>query len=299
MIDATTAKSLRLLNHTQKAVKAEKIFKNSGLSHNAWIEAYRDGRLFLENRPIGRNAKIPAGKALEIVIPDESSGYKPESIAVPILYEDPHILLIDKPEDLPMLPQKGETEGSLANRVQAYFNLTGTRRRIRFVNRLDRGTSGIVIVAKHKYMQAKLQRDMEEEGTEKMYLAAVAGRMEQRHMHIVTPLAKDPDSYRYIPMDTGKASHTEFEVIRSGEVSLLRLQLHTGRTHQIRAHLASIGFPILGDQLYEGTGANRMYLHAYRYRFSSWEGRTISVGCYPKDWETLFGMSQEAFASLL
>ncbi|MDI9503212.1 MAG: RluA family pseudouridine synthase [Tissierellia bacterium] len=296
MIDTRAAREIRLKNREERPVKPEVLFAGEGLSRNSWMEAYRAGLLYADGQAIGRNTRIPAGKSLVVRIPDERSEYEAEPLALRILYEDAHLLVVDKEAGSPMLPVQGQTKGSLANGVQGYFDQTGTKRKIRFINRLDRDTSGIVLIAKHRFMQAKCQKQMADGTMEKGYLALVGGALDTgRHMHIVTPLQKETDGFRYVPDENGRASHTELTVLFSGALSLLSLQLHTGRTHQIRAHLSSIGFPILGDALYAGKQAERMYLHAWQYGFVNWNGRSIRLRCAPKDWAGALGMEERQF----
>lgn len=300
MIETNAAKTIRLPNTSQQVQTAQALFAQYGLSRNAFIEAYREGLLQIGSRSAGRNSKIGPGEVLQVRIPDETSDYSPEALALVVLYEDPHLVVVEKPADLPMLPVQNETTGSLANRVQAYFDATGTKRSIRFVNRLDRGTSGIVLVAKHKYMQAKLQREMKTRTLDKEYVAIVGARMdENRHLHILTPLKQEADGYRYVPDEAGKPSHTELRVLAEGPESVVKLTLHTGRTHQIRAHLRSIGCPVLGDALYDGASADRLYLHAFAYAFCAWSGRRVQVLSVPQAWHARLGLRLQAWQSLL
>lgn len=300
MIDVKAAETLRLKNKSRRTVQGETLFSDAGLSRNAWMEAYREGLVTLHGAVLKRNDRIPAGETAILHIPDEDSEFVPESAAFQVLYEDPHVLVLDKSADLPMMPVGDDDTGSLANRIQGYFDLSGTRRKIRFVNRLDRGTSGIVLVAKHKYMQALLQGQMAKGRLDKEYLAIAGGCMdENRHMHILTPLKKEESGHRYLPDDSGRPSHTELRVLASGQKTLLRLRLHTGRTHQIRAHLASIGFPLLGDALYGGKPSDRLYLHAFSYAFYAWSGRPVQIRSVPRDFSPQMGIPASGFDALL
>lgn len=300
MIDSRTAESIHFPNHKNTRAAAKDLFLERGFSRNAWMEAYRDGLLRCCGAPVGRNTKIPAKETMELLIPEEKSEYPPQREALSILYEDAHLLAVDKPADLPMLPVQGADTGALVNRVQAYFDMAGIKRSIRFVNRLDRGTSGVVLIAKHKYMQAALQTQMEEDKIQKRYVALVDGRIdESRRMQILTPLKKETNGIRWQPDPDGKAAHTEFSVLYEGERSLLLVSPKTGRTHQIRAHLYSIGHPVRGDELYGGSGAERMYLHALSYGFTAWNGRRILVRTLPLSWHKTLGIPREVLQAKL
>lgn len=296
-------KNLRLTNQNRESVKLERLFLDNGLSRNAFIEAYREGRVQMNGAPVGRNTKIPPYKTVELSLEEESSFLVPEAIALRILSEDAHLLVVDKPDNLPMMPPEGEESGSLANRVQYDFDQKGLRRKIRFVNRLDMQTSGIVLIAKHKYMQANLQTQMEEGAIEKRYIAIVQGQFaeSERAGSIRVPLGRDPNSPRRIPDEAGQDAHTEYQVIHATpENSLVLIRLHTGRTHQIRAHFAAIGHPVCGDTLYGASESTRVFLHSFSYRFRTWEGRERIIRCMPRgNWSNAVNLTEEQITRLL
>lgn len=178
-----------------------------------------------------------------------------------ILYEDAYLLVVDKPAGVVVHPTYKNPDGTLLDMLAP-----GSR----IVTRLDKGTSGVVVVAKSAEMHAQLQEALAQPDAEKFYLAVVRGITDERGV-IAEPLASDPhDRRRRIVATHGAASLTEFERLASAdEMSLLRCRLRTGRRHQIRVHLASRGWPIVGDEVY-GTpleGFPRLALHAARVAF--------------------------------
>ena len=198
-----------------------------------------------------------------------------------ILFEDEHLLIIDKPAGVAVHGGSGISHGVIeqlrAARPQAKF--------LELVHRLDRETSGILMLAKKRSALTALHEQIREGLIDKRYLALVHGQWQHRRQHIKLPLFKytTPDGERRVRVQSdGQASHTVFNLLRKyGEFVLLEAELKTGRTHQIRVHLAASGFPIVGDEKYGDFAFNRqlqkaaadrgalkrMFLHAWTLRF--------------------------------
>ena len=212
---------------------------------------------------------LRAGECLRLCFPVETGPrVGTGSEALHVVWEDPDILIIDKPAPLPSVAsrQGGET---LENRVFSYLNCPEGFI-YRPVNRLDKGTSGLMMAAKNAHIQQRMQRMLHTDGFIREYLAVVDGRPEKEKGVIDLPIGHGPGIKRVIDA-AGRPAFTEYEVLKAGERrSLLRLKLHTGRTHQIRVHLAALGCPVAGDFLYgqeDERLPGRFALHSYRLCF--------------------------------
>ena len=212
---------------------------------------------------------LRAGECLRLCFPVETGPrVGAGSEALNVVWEDPDILIIDKPAPLPSVAsrQGGET---LENRVFSYLGCPEGFI-YRPVNRLDKGTSGLMMAAKNAHIQQRMQRMLHTDGFIREYLAVVDGRPGEEKGVIDLPIGHGPGIKRVIDA-AGRPAFTEYEVLKAGESrSLLRLKLHTGRTHQIRVHLAALGCPVAGDFLYgqeDERLPGRFALHSYRLCF--------------------------------
>ena len=196
---------------------------------------------------------------------------EPEALAVTVVHEDEWLIIVDKPPGMVVHPTYRNWSGTLVNALLWHVRgRAGVRPRV--VTRLDRDTSGLVLVALAPEVQARIQRDAAAGRVRKDYLAIVRGTPAPARGTIALPLARSPeDRRRVVVADTGQPCETRYEVMASyepapGPCSLVRCELVTGRTHQIRVHLASCGWPILGDPVYgvPHEGLARQALHAWR-----------------------------------
>lgn len=212
---------------------------------------------------------LRAGECLRLCFPVETGPrVGAGSEALRVVWEDADILIIDKPAPLPSVAsrQGGET---LENRVFSYLGCPEGFV-YRPVNRLDKGTSGLMMAAKNAHIQQRMQRMLHTDGFIREYLAVVDGRPGEEKGVIDLPIGHGPGIKRVIDA-AGRPAFTEYEVLKAGERrSLLCLKLHTGRTHQIRVHLAALGCPVAGDFLYgqeDERLPGRFALHSYRLCF--------------------------------
>ena len=200
---------------------------------------------------------VQPGDVVTVPLDEEKPSYPAEDGDITVLYEDDHILAVDKPAGMLVHPSRATMTGTLANRVLGYYQKTGQSCAFHPVTRLDRDTFGVVLLAKNPHIHACFTNLQAKGGFEKTYQALVLGCPEENEGMIDAPIARRPlpSLLRYVH-ETGKPSQSKYRVLERGEISLLRLQPITGRTHQLRVHCAYIGCPILGDPQY-GTENSR------------------------------------------
>lgn len=180
---------------------------------------------------------------------ENHASLEPEAIPIDIIFEDQDILVINKPASLAVHPSGNIKSGTLANAVAYYFNQTGLRAKIRPVNRLDYGTSGLIVFAKNAQAQTLLSEEIKEGRIGRIYYALVAGVIEKDQGIIELTIGEHNGVRKVTPV--GKNALTEYHTLkRFNDASLLEVNLQTGRTHQIRIHLSAIGHPIYGDKQY-------------------------------------------------
>lgn len=214
------------------------------------------------------------GDVLTIVLnyPEDNSNIVPKKMNLDIVYEDEHILAINKPAGIAVHPSILHFDDSLANGIKFYFDTIGLRKKIRAVNRIDLNTSGLVLFAKNEYIQECLIKQMNSSNFEKIYLAIVSGKLSKKVGTINAPIARKENSIieRYVSTN-GQTAITHYKVLQEFEdYSLVKCILETGRTHQIRVHMAHIGHPLIGDSLYSSYNQNfisRQALHSYKMNF--------------------------------
>lgn len=203
---------------------------------------------------------------------DGSIGITPTAIPLSICYEDEDILVVNKPSGMPVHPSQGHYENTLANAVCGYYASQGISYTFRCVNRIDKDTTGLVILAKHMLSSAILNQDVAKRKIHREYLA-IADGMVPENGTIDAPIARKNDSTieRQVDFEQGETAITHYHrlAFRDG-LSLLSLHLETGRTHQIRVHMKYLGHPLIGDFLYhpENTKIKRQALHSYRLQFN-------------------------------
>ena len=261
----------------KKSAEAPMLYTAEGLSEPMRISEYlrmrlglsvtlikrvKYGGVFLNGENVHMRAMVQNGDVIEIRFPKEASeGIPPMDLPLEILYEDAHLIAVCKPRNMPTHPSKGNSLPTLANAVMHYF---GEEFVFRAITRLDRDTSGIVLIAKTQYAAARLSEDMKAGKFKKIYTAIAEGIPEEKEGRIDAPIRREAEGeMRRIVAEDGKRAVTDYRVIheRSDGNSILSLRLHTGRTHQIRVHMAHIGHPLLGDFLYGTKSADGYFLH--------------------------------------
>jgi 23S rRNA pseudouridine1911/1915/1917 synthase len=248
-----------------------------GLSRSQAQKLIDDGYVTVNGLMEKASHKTESGEKIEITIPPPvPSGLLPETIPVKILYEDDDLLVIDKPAGLTVHPAPGHPIHTLVNAVLSHLsNLPdneGTSR-LGIVHRLDKDTSGVMLVAKNNIALANLSDQFKSRSVKKVYLTLVKGHLKPERGVIEAPIGRDSGDRKKMAVtgeSRGRQARTNYRVIRYvGKNSLLEITPETGRTHQIRVHLAAIGYPVIGDETYGMKSAyvNRQFLHAHRLGF--------------------------------
>ena len=251
------------------------------------------------------NQILQNGDLLIININEETSSKNIEAVNLPIdiVYEDEDIMIVNKSADIPIHPSQGNHDNTLANGVAYYFAKQGIPYTYRCINRLDRDTTGILILAKHMLSAAILSQMMKERQINRTYLALVEGTL-LNNKTINAPIGRKDGSTieRVIDEQNGETAITHYKTITTTvlnasdnvspqEISLVELHLETGRTHQIRVHMTSIGHPLLGDSLYNPNShiLNRQALHSHKLSFKHpLTNEPLSFTCsLPKDMASL------------
>ena len=202
---------------------------------------------------------------LEIILPQEKTAIKPQNIPLRIVYEDDYYIIIDKPAGIPCIPTKRYPDHTLANAIIYYYQLKHLDYTVHLVNRLDKETSGYMLVAKDSLSHALLSKDIKQ--VKRVYHCLVDGLIDGDGK-IELPILTKTDSMRRIIDAQGKPSLTYYRVLTQySKQSLIECVLTTGRTHQIRVHMAAIGHPLSGDELYGSKTKQNIYLDSVEISF--------------------------------
>ncbi|MEW6681127.1 MAG: RluA family pseudouridine synthase [bacterium] len=246
--------------------------KRLNLSRSYVVCLIKDGLIKIDGKSIKPHHKTKIGEEIEVNLPDKE--IKPENIPLDIVYEDSEIIIVNKPAGQITHPTARIRKGTLVNALLFHTSLpdTGNPERPGIVHRLDKDTSGLLVVAKTKRAYESLIKMIKERAIKRKYLALVLGRVKEDYGEVCKPIGR-PKRGGVLMKPYGrkmKEAKTSYRVLQRGKnASLLEVSLHTGRTHQIRVHLASIGYPVIGDKSYgkKTNLINRQALHAFSLSF--------------------------------
>ncbi|MGV3025418.1 RluA family pseudouridine synthase [Clostridium thermobutyricum] len=239
-----------------------------------------DKKILVNNEWVKMNFKIKKGDNIKVILNrKETQDIAPEDIDIEVVYEDSNLLVVNKKPFMVVHPTKRYQSGTLANGVMNHFKNTNQECIVRLANRLDMNTSGLVIIAKNQFAHMFLSNEMQKNEVTKKYLTVVHGHLKEKSGTVDAPIYRVPEeeegvfSIRRVVDEKGQRSITHYRVVESlKDADLVECTLETGRTHQIRVHMAHLGHPIYGDFLY-GDGDNekdlieRQALHAYSLEF--------------------------------
>ena len=248
------------------------------LSRSYIQKLVKDGAVFVNNRQVKANYKVQPQDQVILTIPDmQVPDILPENIPLDILYEDQWLLVVNKPKDMVVHPSAGHMEGTLVNAVMAHCgeHLSGINGVLRpgIVHRIDKDTSGLLMIAKNDKAHNALAAELKDKKSLRKYVAIVHGNLPNDRGVIEAPIGRsDKDRKKQAVTAKGKPAVTRFTVLeRFGNYTLVELQLETGRTHQIRVHMAYIGHPVAGDPLYgprKTLKGHGQFLHAKTLGFT-------------------------------
>jgi len=234
---------------------------------------YSGGDILVNGEHVNVLHMLKEGEHLQILFPKEEVSHTliREDIPLELVYEDEYLLVVNKPAYMNTIPSREHPSGSLANALMGYYKKIGIESSPHIVTRLDRNTSGLVLIAKHRYIHHLFSLDQQNNQIHRTYEAFVHGFIQEKKGTIKAPIARKKDSIIERTVDqNGQYAVTHYEVVQYySDFTHIRLKLETGRTHQIRVHMSYIGHPLLGDDLYGGFGyIDRQALHCKELIFT-------------------------------
>jgi 23S rRNA pseudouridine1911/1915/1917 synthase len=289
------------------------------LSRSQIQRLIKDGCVLVAGRAAKSNQAVKPGQAIAIDVPELiDPAPQPEALPLPIVYQDRDLIVVDKPAGMVVHPAAGHATGTLVNALLHHvddLSGIGGEKRPGIVHRLDKGTSGLMVVAKHDKAHEELSRQFAEREVEKEYLVLVWGEV-MAGRRIDAPIGRDPNNRKKMSSESARLRRTRAAVTRivraehfGRMLTMTQVAIHTGRTHQIRVHLSAIGHPIVGDALYGGvhrrvpgdlravTHLDRPFLHAAHLVFQHPEdGRKMEfVSAMPEDLQKVLDELREKF----
>jgi 23S rRNA pseudouridine1911/1915/1917 synthase len=276
----------------------------------------KDGHVTVSGRAAKPNLAVRSGQAITVDVPDPVDAEpRPEALPLRILYQDTDLAVVDKPAGMVVHPAAGHAAGTLVNALLHHvtdLSGIGGEKRPGIVHRLDRGTSGLMVIAKHDASHEELARQFHDREVEKEYIALVWGDV-QAGRRIDAPIGRDPANRKKMSARSRRSREAVTRIVRAEHLSpamtLVQVAIHTGRTHQIRVHLSAIGHPVVGDALYGGvhrrvpgdlhavTHLTRPFLHAARLIFKHpGDGRRMEfTSDIPEDLQAVLDSLRERF----
>lgn len=267
-----------------------------GLTRSAAQRLLEEGKVSLQGRPLKKNHRLRAGEALELCLPDPvPTDARPQDIPLDIVYEDADVAVVNKPRGMVVHPAPGNPDGTLVNALLAHCgqSLSGVGGAIRpgIVHRIDKDTSGLLIIAKNDRAHLALSAQLKDHTLSRVYEAVAIGSLKEDRGTVDAPIGRSlRDRKRMAVVPDGRRAVTHYEVLaRYPGYTHLRCQLETGRTHQIRVHMAYLGHPLAGDPVYgpknDPERLGGQCLHARELTFvHPTTGQTVHLTCPLPDW---------------
>lgn len=244
----------------------EEFLYTKDISGRLFRRLYKSKQVYINGNFVRKSLKLKIGDVVSLYMEDEIESINPESIDLDIVFEDNDLLILNKPPNIVVHPTKSHQSNTLSNGIANYFLQNNIKKKIRFVNRLDMDTTGILIVAKNSFAHQQMAIQFEDNTVIKRYLTVVSGKVRLNEDIIDKPIGREEDkSIKKVVSPNGQQALTKYKVReRYKNATLLEVQIFTGRSHQIRVHLEDIGHPIIGDVLYneESPYIKRQALHS-------------------------------------
>lgn len=278
----------------EQLIQVKSFLKQQGISRGLLAQVkFHGGKIEVNGHEVNAVYKLGKNDIVKVTVPDDEGtpNILPSDLPIDIVFEDDHFLIVNKPAGVASIPSNVHPKDTMANRVKGYFiQKQYSNKVIHIVTRLDRDTSGLMFFAKHRYAHALIDQALRDKEVIKKYTAVVSGRLKQTHGYIDAPIARTSDSIitRRVH-ESGKAALTEYWVKKEySDSSLVDIQLHTGRTHQIRVHFSWMGLPLISDTLYggkENPWIKRQALHCRELTFyHPFLEETVTITAeYPED----------------
>lgn len=261
------SESIIIFNCKEDGIDLEELLYKRNLSGRLFRRLYRQKSIYINGKVAKKRCRLKVGDIVSISMEEEVNDISPEKMELNIIYEDIDLLILNKDHDIVVHPTKSHQSNTLSNGIAYYFKEKDIKKKIRFVNRLDMDTTGILVVAKNPFAHQQMAIQFENNTVEKRYLTLVHGIVEKDEEIIDKPIGRDGEgNIKKIVTPDGQRALTKYIVKeRLKDSTLLEVQIFTGRSHQIRVHLEHIGHSIIGDSLYNEKSAyiERQALHSY------------------------------------
>lgn len=256
-----------IFKYDGEGLDLEEYMGSLNVSGRLFRKLYKNKKIFVNENFQRKNLALNKGDIITLQMEEEEENTSSEKMELDIVYEDFDVLILNKGPNIVVHPTKSHQANTLSNGISYYFKEKGIKKKIRFVNRLDMDTTGLLIVAKNPFAHQQMAIQFENDTVVKKYLAIVDGVVKDDEGTIDLPIGREEEgSIKKEVTQTGQEALTKFKVIERYEsTTLLEVRIYTGRSHQIRVHLNHIGHPIIGDSLYNEKHPimKRQALHSY------------------------------------